>query len=264
MIGSVLAGWALGGVDRRVSVRTGISDEEALGPLPGNDIIPHPMVEWTRGITVRTTPQRVWPRLAQMGYGRGGWYTPEWVDLFANRWVFGARRRFPASAGHLLPEYQHVAVGDLICDGPDYASYFRVQRADPQHALVYRSIRHPRRGSPIDITDPASPQRVEQQLREAGTYVDFTWALVLNELPGHQTRLLVRTRANYAPHALRLPVTTARIVRRHLRSSDAAGDRQACRKPRPGGKVAPTRRQPCWAAGRWPGRHLSGRTGAWG
>ena len=47
---------------------------------------------------------------------------------------------------------------------------------DPQHALVYRSIRHPRRGSPIDITDPASPQRVEQQLREAGTYIDFTWA----------------------------------------------------------------------------------------
>jgi hypothetical protein len=139
-----------------------------------------------------------------MGYGRGGWYTPEWPDLLANRWVFGARRRFPASAGHLLPEYQHVAVGDLICDGPDYAPYFRVQRADPQHALVYRSIRHPRRGSPIDITDPASPQRVEQQLREAGTYVDFTWALVLNELPGHQTRLLVRTRANYAPHALRL------------------------------------------------------------
>jgi hypothetical protein len=46
-----------------------------------------------------------------------------------------------------------------------------------------RSIRHPRRGSPIDITDPASPQRAEQQLREGGTYFDFTWALVLNELP---------------------------------------------------------------------------------
>src|SRR6266516_3932986 len=198
MIGSVLAGWALGGVVRRVSVRTGISDEEALGPLPGDDIISHPVVEWTRGITVRTAPPRVWPWLAQMGYGRGGWYTPEWVDLLANRWVFGASRRFPASAGHLLPEYQHVAVGDLICDGPDYASYFRVQRADPQHALVYRSIRHPRRGSPIDITDPASPQRAEQQLREAGTYVDFTWALVLNELPGQRTRLLVRTRANYS------------------------------------------------------------------
>jgi hypothetical protein len=32
-----------------------------------------------------------------MGHSRGGWYTPEWVDLFANRWVFGAKRRFPAA-----------------------------------------------------------------------------------------------------------------------------------------------------------------------
>jgi hypothetical protein len=102
-----------------------------------------------------------------------------------------------------LPQYQHLAVGDLICDGPDYASYFRVLRADPQHAVVYRSIRHPRRGSPIDITDPQSPQRAEQHLREAGTYVDFTWALVLNELPGQRTRLLVRTRASYSPRSLR-------------------------------------------------------------
>lgn len=49
-------------------------------------------------------PERVWPWLVQMGYGRGGVYTPEWVDLFANRWVFGVRHPFPASASRLLPE----------------------------------------------------------------------------------------------------------------------------------------------------------------
>lgn len=69
--------------------------------------------------------------------------------------------------------------------------------------MVYRSIRHPRRGSPIDITDPLATQRAEQQLREAGTYFDFTWALVLNEVPGQRTRLLVRTRANYSPRSFR-------------------------------------------------------------
>jgi hypothetical protein len=202
--GWVLAGWVLGTGVRRVSVRTGVTDEEAFGSLPGDEFIAHPMVEWTRGVTVHAAPERVWPWLAQMGYGRGGWYTPQWVDLFANRWVFGIRQPFPDSAHRLLPQYQHVAVGDLICDGPDYASYFRVVRVDPQHALVYRSIRHPRRGSPIEITDPQSPQRAEQQLREAGTYVDFTWALVLKEHPGQGTRLLVRTRANYSPRAIRL------------------------------------------------------------
>jgi hypothetical protein len=45
---------------------------------------------------------------------------------------------------------------------------------------------------------------VEQQLLDAGTYVDFTWALVLNEISGHRSRLLVRTRANYSPQSLGL------------------------------------------------------------
>jgi proline iminopeptidase len=203
-IGGVLGGWLLATGLHRVSVRTGVSDAEALGSLPGDEVIPHPMVESTRGVTARTSPDRVWPWLVQMGYGRGGWYTPEWVDLIANRWVFGETRRFPRSAEQLLPEYQHVAVGDLICDGPDYASYFRVARVDPRHALVLRSIRHLRRGSPIDITDPESPRRVEQELLDSGRYVDFTWALVLNELADGRTRLLVRTRANYAPRAVRM------------------------------------------------------------
>lgn len=196
---SLAAGWVLGAAVRRLSVRTGVSDAEAWGPLPGDDVIAHPIVEWTRGITVRAAPEEVWPWLAQMGYGRGGWYTPEWVDLVVNRWFFGQRRPSPASADRLVPEYQHVAVGDLICDGADYASFFRVQRVDPPNALVLRSIRHIRHGSPIDISDPASPRRVETQLRESGTYIDFSWALVVNPLPPRHSRLLMRTRADYAP-----------------------------------------------------------------
>jgi hypothetical protein len=202
----------LGAAARRISVRTGVSDAEASGPLPGDEIIRHPMVEWTRGVTVRTSAERVWPWLAQMGYGRGGWYTPEWIDLFANRWVFGIRAPFPKSADRLVSEYQRVAVGDLICDGPDYASFFRVEQVDPPHALVYRSIRHPRRGSPIDIDDPDSPARVEQELLIGGTYVDFTWALALHPLPHGRTRLLVRTRANYAPPAFAVLVLPLGII----------------------------------------------------
>lgn len=203
----VLAGWLLADRVRRFSVRTGVSDEEAFGSLPGDEVIPHPMIEWTRGITVHAEPDQVWPWLAQMGYGRGGWYTPEWVDLFANRCVFGQKRPFPTSANQLLAEHQHVAVGDLICDGPDYASYFRVQRVDAPHSLVYRSIRHPRRGSKIDITDPDSPARVEQQLRESGAYLDFTWTLVVNPLDGHRSRLLVRTRGHYGSNTSALLFT---------------------------------------------------------
>ena len=236
--GSMLAGWLLGDAARRISARTGVTDAEAYGSLPGDDLIAHPMVEWTRGITVFTTPKRVWPWLVQMGYGRGGWYTPQLVDLFANRWVFGHKTPFPPSANRLLPEYQHVVAGDIICDGPNYASYFRVQQVHPPHALVYRSIRHPRSGSPIDVNDPESPSKIEKQLRDSGTYVDFTWALVLDELPRQRTRLLVRTRATYSPPAVRflaLPlglfdatygVAMLRAIARRAESVDPAAPQQ--------------------------------------
>jgi hypothetical protein len=44
----------------------GVSDAEEYGSLPGDDLIAHPMVEWTRGITVGTPAERVWPWLAQI------------------------------------------------------------------------------------------------------------------------------------------------------------------------------------------------------
>jgi hypothetical protein len=48
-------------------------------PLEQSDeFIAHPMVQWTRGVTVHAVPEPVWSWLAQMGYGRGGWYTPQW------------------------------------------------------------------------------------------------------------------------------------------------------------------------------------------
>jgi hypothetical protein len=78
--------------------RSPADDGEVLGLLRRDDIIPHPMTEWTRGITVRTTPARVWPWLVQLGYVRGGWYTPQRADLLANRWVSRRQARVPAPA----------------------------------------------------------------------------------------------------------------------------------------------------------------------
>jgi hypothetical protein len=37
--------------------------------LPGDELVPHPMVEWTRALTIDAPPEAVWPWLAQMGYG---------------------------------------------------------------------------------------------------------------------------------------------------------------------------------------------------
>ena len=134
--GLLLGGWLVGAVAGRVSFRTGVSDTEAYGSVPRDDLIEHPMVECTRGITVSPLPSgsgHGWPRwatAAAAGTPRSGsTYSPTGE-------LFGQRTRFPSSADRLLPEYEDVAVGDIICDGPNYASDFRVQLVDPPHALV--------------------------------------------------------------------------------------------------------------------------------
>ena len=65
---------------RRVAGRTRATADEARRALPGDDIITNPTTIWNRGITISARPAQVWPWLVQMGYGRAGFYVPEWVD----------------------------------------------------------------------------------------------------------------------------------------------------------------------------------------
>jgi hypothetical protein len=180
-----------------------VTDAEAFGTLPGDEVIAHPMVEWTRGIIVHTPPERIWPWLVQMGYGRAGWYTPAWVDRILEPSLFQLQTPSPKSPHRLLPEFQSLAVGDLIADGPDYRSYWRVLAVEPQRAIVYRSIRHPWRPHPFDPSDPTAVGGVEAQLIAGGVYLDCTWTFVLRPVGAGRTRLLIRTRGTYAPHLLR-------------------------------------------------------------
>jgi hypothetical protein len=181
----------------RFSWRSGARDAEAFGSLPGDEVIPHPMVEWTRAATIHATAERIWPWLVQMGYGRGGWYTNERVDQLV--WGVSAR-----NADRILPEYQGLEIGDVIADGPDYAAYFHVRVVEPEHAIVYHSIRHPRTGHPVDPTDRSAIEALERQLMEGGVYLDFSWAFVLIPDGPDATRLIIRTRADYAPKAIGL------------------------------------------------------------
>lgn len=71
--------------------------------LPGDEFLPAARAEATHEIDIAAPPASVWPWLVQMGRGRGGWYS---YDLLDN----GGE----PSADRIIPELQHLAVGDLI------------------------------------------------------------------------------------------------------------------------------------------------------
>ena len=54
--------------------------EEAHRPLPGDEVIPHPIGSQTHAITIDMPPDQVWPWLVQMGCGRAGWYSYDLLD----------------------------------------------------------------------------------------------------------------------------------------------------------------------------------------
>lgn len=61
----------------------GSTGEERARAMPGDELVAPPLiVSWTHGITVRTTPEAVWPWIVQMGDVRGGFYSYTFIENF--------------------------------------------------------------------------------------------------------------------------------------------------------------------------------------
>ncbi|GEM_PF-963908 len=91
--------------------RWGATDEEVIKALPGDEL-PSPVgyrPVSTRAVTIDAPPDQVWPWLVQMGSGRAGFYTHEWVErLLFITYADGH------SATRIHPEWQELHVGDRV------------------------------------------------------------------------------------------------------------------------------------------------------
>jgi hypothetical protein len=127
-------------------LRWGASAGEARQHLPGDEIVPCPRMETTRAITIEAPAERVWAWLVQIGTGRAGWYS---YDVLEN--LLGLRVR---SADRILPEFQQLAVGDVIPAAPPPYLGFRVQRVEPPRALVTSTALDMLTGRDLDPDGP--------------------------------------------------------------------------------------------------------------
>ena len=134
----------------------GATAAEAAAVLPGDELLPDAGMVSTRAITVDAPAAAVWPWLVQMGVGRAGAYTYDWIER-----RLGLEMH---SADGVIAELQDVHVGDVLPMAPG-APGLRVEIADPERVFALRS--------------------------EDGTWV---WTFVLSESDG-RTRLVSRNRA---------------------------------------------------------------------
>ncbi len=142
-------------------------------PLPGDDLVADPDIRHTRGITIAASPEAVWPWLVQLGQGRGGLYSYDWLENLA-----GCDIR---SVDSIVPELQALAVGDIVSLRKGDMPAFLVQAIDPGRSLV------------LVARDPATGAAAHAD-SEVPMAVDESWAFVVEPDGEDATRLLVRTR----------------------------------------------------------------------
>jgi hypothetical protein len=159
----------------------GATGEERDATLAGDDLIPNPDLVATRAITVHAGADQVWLWIAQLGQGRGGFYS---YDVLEN--LVGCNIH---SADQIVPEWQEINVGDQVNLHPEVG--LDVAVVEPGRALVLRG------GVPMGAAPPP---------------YDFTWAFVLQEQPEGTTRLLVRERYAYTQRWAPLLVEPVAVV----------------------------------------------------
>jgi hypothetical protein len=150
--------------------RWGTTGAERERPIPGDELVRDTQMSSTRAITIDVPPARVWPWLAQIGQGRGGFYSYDELENLVGCDIH--------SAHQVLADHQRLEVGDVIRlarrGGPSY----RVARTEPPHLLVLVSA-------------------AEGEATGSGEFT-ATWQWSLQPVAGgSQTRLVVRQRYQY-------------------------------------------------------------------
>jgi hypothetical protein len=97
--------------------------------MPGDDLLPDAPIVSTRAIGIGAPPAAIWPWLVQMGPGRGGAYTYDWIEN-----LFGLNMH---SADEIVPAWQNLAVGDELPLGGKLR--MRIEVLDAERAMVMRS-----------------------------------------------------------------------------------------------------------------------------
>lgn len=144
-------------------LKWGSTPEERTKPLPGDDVVPA-NASATRAITIYAPPDRVWPWIAQIGQGRGGFYSYTWLENLAGCRIKNAR--------DVHPEWQKLPPGEGVRLHPNMPA-IPVLVSKTNRALVLGGA-----GDPALHIPPV------------------TWGFFIEPLPGCATRLLVRQRAH--------------------------------------------------------------------
>jgi hypothetical protein len=158
-------------------LRWGATQDEVDLQLPGDELVSRPKLRATHAVSIDAPPSNVWQWLVQIGQGRGGFYSYDWIE---NSLGLDVR-----NADKILPEFQDLNVGDLIPLAPGGFG-IPVVILVPEGALVFHG--DTRVGEPV----------AGMQMRP-GDYLNVSWGFYLFDTGEGRTRLVERFLADWNP-----------------------------------------------------------------
>ena len=106
----------------------GATPEEVILPLPGDDVRTDADLVTTRAIAICAPPSSIWPWLVQMGSGRAGTYSYDWVEN-----LLGLDMH---SADVILPQFQSIELGDEF-PLKGRKGVMRIEAIEPGRSLAF-------------------------------------------------------------------------------------------------------------------------------
>ncbi len=98
--------------------RWGATPAEVDQPLPGDELLPNPIIDWTNARTIDASPEQVWPWLAQIGDTRGAFYSFTLIEDRVGAITGGSDYKVDyTNANTIRPEWQNPQPGDEIIQG---------------------------------------------------------------------------------------------------------------------------------------------------
>ena len=149
---------------RRWYSRWGATDEEVNRILPGKEFVPYPKGGYTQAITIQASVAEVWPWVAQIGQGRGGFYSYDALENLVGCDIHSADR--------IVPELQNWTDGEGLRLYPN-APPIPLSVFEPDMTLLFAG----------------------RDEKETGN----SWGFYLEKIDESTTRLIARWHFDYKP-----------------------------------------------------------------
>lgn len=158
--------------------RWGLSQKEANTTFPGDHLVPQPRSEFVHAIEINAPASFVWPWIAQIGQGKGGFYSYEALENMVGLKIYNADK--------ILAEFQQPQIGDLISFGPK----------DAYPIVIYE----PGKSMAIENWYDLNKNSVYNQALESPiNYLHLSWLWMVESIDENRSRFISRNRVDFSP-----------------------------------------------------------------